>query len=1212
MHVITFIVGIERFNTGLWSEVKQRLAEAGLAVTIHQFHDAHLDTADSGLIEAIRDSDVVFVSLINMRAQADWLAQQLEHSRAAAVFAYESMPEVMALTRVGEYCVKEKKGDTPKIIKFLMRLITRGRDEDTLYAYTKLVKVAAKMLPLIPQKLSGFRTWLSVNLYWNQPDARNIAAMVKLILRDTCDIAIEVEPVVVIPTMGCWDPGTGVMFEDAATYLKWAKKSGRYKKEQPLVAVLGMRKHVVQNLGYLSALIQGLETRGMAVLPVFVSGIEAHVAVREWLVGLPLDAFVSTMGFSIVGGPASSTKPGHHHGTAADLLAALDVPYLVAQPLLMQSETEWRERGVVSMQSVVMYDLPEMDGVTSTVALGAIKDGELAVIPDRLERILDQVEGWVRLRRKPVADRRVAIVLYNFPSGLGKAGTAALLDVPASVTALLKRLRAEGYDIGDAPLEPAALTHEIDELANGIGATKLSLSEFRRVVAATARDRIDEFWGAAPGDIAPAGRDAMRIDLKSFGNITMGLQPSMGVPGDPMRLLFDKRFTPHHQFAGFYAWLKQGWKADAILHVGMHGTAEWMPGLQAALTADCWSDQLLGGIPHLYLYPLNNPSEAAIARRRGYATIVSHAIPPYARAGLYKQLAQARARLDDPNDMLESLLPELTRKADESLSIYRERARQWLADLDKRLILEGLHVFGRAPDAARGRALVEAALEVPRDGRLGFSAWCSSIGVADNAVADLRDAVVERSVLGREDASRVWRVLTQIHPPDDLVRYTKEGRAILAGMSRCSEELDAVVHALNGGFVRPAYGADPIRAGAGALPSGRNIHGIDPWRLPTDAALERGRRMAELLLERHRLESGVWPRAIAQTLWAMDTIKSEGETLGVVLALVGAEPERDGQGKIHRYRLLSLDELGRPRIDVLLDVSSVFRDTFQMSLDLLDRLFREACLAEEPVERNHLRATTLDLLAQGRTAEEATARIFSQAPGQYGTGIDAVVEESQWENEGQLVDLYQQRSGYTIGGKRNGAAAPEVLRQLLRKVDHVFQAIDSVEYGLTDMSHYYGHSGALKLAASQGRSDAVALSYAETFTGEVRLNDAADLLRVEARAKLLNPKWYEGMLAHGHSGAAEIGNRFTHLVGWGALGGVDQWIFDGAAQTYLLDDAMRKRLEAANPQAVRNAVGRLIEANGRGLWQADAATLERLQAMHIDIEDRLEGVTAAA
>jgi magnesium chelatase subunit H len=349
---------------------------------------------------------------------------------------------------------------------------------------------------------------------------------------------------------------------------------------------------------------------------------------------------------------------------------------------------------------------------------------------------------------------------------------------------------------------------------------------------------------------------------------------------------------------------------------------------------------------------------------------------------------------------------------------------------------------------------------------------------------------------------------------------------------------------------------------------------------------------------------------IALTLWALDTIKTEGESIGAVLALVGARPERDGQGKIWRYDLIPLEELRRPRIDVLLDVSAIFRDTFQISLDLLDDLFRRAAEADEPPERNFVRAHALEQQARGLSWEQATARIFTQAPGRYGTGVDELVEEGQWQNTHDLADMYVRRNGYAYGGGRGGQEAAEALRGLLGAVDHVFQAIDSVEYGLTDMQHYYGHSGAIRLAAGRERGGDVPLSYAETHTGVVRIGSADQFIRLEARTKLLNPRWYEAMLQHGYAGAAEIGNRFTYLLGWSATtGAVEKWVYDQMAETFVLDEAMRERLAQANPRAARNAVARLLESHGRGLWQADDETIERLQMIYADLEDRLEGVT---
>lgn len=1322
MTVLTFINGMERFNAHVWSEVEQRVQAEAPDVQLLRFHDGHVEQHDPALATAIAQADVLFITLINIRELADWLAEQVASSPAKAIFAFESMPEVMALNRVGEYRISGGRSVLPKPMQAILRLITRGRDEDTLYAYTRLTRVASKLLALMPAKLKDFRTWLSVNIYWNQPDAANITQMIRLILRDCLERPLDVAPVAPIPTMGCFHPAAEAYFADPGGYLKWYRtylaennrrpttgdrratsderrgtdwsarsfipslrrsevRRGAGKAvnrsadlDRPLVALIAFRKHVVQHQRYHGELIAALEAEGLAVLPIFVSGIELHVAVREWIAhagshtgGRSIDLLINSMGFSLVGGPAGSTSPGRYREQALQLLGNLDVPYMITQPLQMQNEQQWREQGVAPMQAVIMYDLPEMDGSIAPVTLGAVRGQEIVATPDRLARAARLAAGWVRLRHLPNAAKRIALVLYNYPPGLGKVGTAALLDVPASLLALLHRLRDEGYTVGELPATPDELARRIaavetdrhsgelllNDRANGQHEWVLSTGAYRQAVPAAHAGRVDGYWGAPPGDIAPVGRDGIRIDGFQFGNIFVGVQPPMGVPGDPMRLLFDRDFTPHHQYVAFYRWLSQVWRADAVVHVGMHGTAEWMPGLQLGLTAECWPDLLLGELPHLYLYPLNNPAEALIARRRGYAAIVSHGVPPYARAGLYKQLAQMRVLLDEYDNETgregdkeqQSIacaeqrelpeLPELPRASGEPEVVYRERARAYLDALEQRLILDGLHIFGQAPSADRGAALVEAALDVPRDGQPGLSQRLAAAGVGPQHIPAVRARFVRQAVLGEVAQAPdvgAHRVGAQapghrgdpgVRPDREMLRDILEapwaaalaahGRAILQGLAQMPGELDALVRGLGGRYIAPAPGADPVRAGAAALPSGRNIHGIDPWRLPTDAALARGQAMAEQLLARHRSGSGGnVPETVAMTLWAIDTIKSEGESIAVVLALVGARPERDGQGKIWRHELIPLAELGRPRIDLLLDISSVFRDTFQLSLDLLDDLFRRAAKADEPEEQNFIRAHALEMAACGQTWEQATARIFTQAPGLYGAGVDMLIDESSWETADDLADAYLRRSGHTYGGGRLGVPAPETLRGLLGTVGHVFQAIDSVEYGLTDLQHYYGHSGAIQLAAGQTRGEAIALTYAESYTGQIRLSGVQELLAIETRAKTLNPRWYEAMLAHGHAGAAEIGNRFTYMLGWGAITGtVENWVYDGMAATFVLDEAMRQRIEAANPQAARNAVARLLEARGRGLWQADDATIDRLQAIYGDLEDRLEGQTAA-
>ena len=1215
MPTITMINGMERFNAHVWREVSALLQKDGVAVRILRFHDGHVRNHDEALARAIGEADVVFISLINDRDDADWLTAQLKRSGVKTVFAYESMPEVMGLTQVGDYRIDSSKNSSmPKPMQAILRLITKGRDEDTLYAYTKLTKAASKLLPLMPAKLKDFRTWLSVNIYWNQPDAVNLSQMIRLILRDCLNVKVSVAPVRTIPQMGCFHPDTEELFADNNEYIRWALKTKRYRRGQPLVALLVFRKHLLQQQTYPNDLIRALEAKNLAVLPIFVSGIEAHVALRDWVAKEKVDFVISTMGFSVVGGPAGSTRPGANHDISAEIMSGIDVPYMVAQPLLMQSLSDWKSKGVSPMQSVILYDLPEMDGSISPIVIGAIEDNTLVTIPDRIERVATIAERWVRLRRKPAQERRVAMVLYNYPPGLGRLGTAALLNVPATLHSLLTRLKKENYKVANLPESVAELTKRVAAMEGGQGDhVAFAVAQMREVIPDALLRRIDNKWGAAPGEIAPKGRDAIRLDGFEMGNVFVGVQPPLGVPGDPMRMLFDHEYAPHHQFLAFYRYLIDVWQADAIVHVGMHGTAEWLPGLQLGLTGDCWPDIVMGDIPQLYLYPLNNPAEANIAKRRGGATVISHLIPPYARAGLYKQLAQLRVEIANKAtvETVTAMLPELPQTAGEAPVAYMARVTRYLDDLEQRLILDGLHVLGAHMSRDRAQALLESTLDVPRSGQPGLMQHILEAGIDTASAPAVRTAFVERVVLGRESLEVFWRNYFGKNASANLQTIVDHGREILVRLEESGDELDVVVHALNGGYVLPGKGADPIRAGAAGLPSGRNIHSIDPWRLPSDAAMARGLQMADQLIAAHVAEHGSMPETVALTLWALDTIKSEGESIGVVLGLIGAEPVRDGQGKIYRFDLIPLNKLGRARVDVVLDISSIFRDNFQMQLDLIDDLVIRAAKSGEPADKNPIAAHVAAMQKQGQSFEAATARLFTQAPGEYGTGVDMVVDESQWDNRADLASIYVQRSGFAYGGKRGGEAAQATYRSLLRTVEHVFQAIDSVEYGLTDMQHYYGHSGAVQLAASFESGKNVSLSYAESFTGKTTLTKAKQMVSMEVRTKVLNPRWFEPLLAQGYAGATEIANRFTNVFGWGAVGdSVENWVFDGMAQTFILDEDVQRRFAAANPHAAKAAVQRLLEANGRGMWKCDPAMLAQLQQIYADLEDRLEGVVA--
>jgi len=1274
------LLGMQRYSLDFFARAEAEVRKELPGFRLRIFEDRDVQRRPAEVEAAIAGATCLITSLITLAETAEWLVPVVERHPPAVVLSFEGLPEVMRLTRMGGYGFKG--GGMPKPVQNIARLLVGNREEDAYYGYVKLQKITSKLVNVLPGKrLTDFRNWTNCSSYWNNRNVANAANMFKLILREYGgQPKLHVAPPVEMPGMGFAHPDAPRFFPKPEEFERWEKEraraKGRGKSAAPAgtVAVLSFRSHILSDAQYHYEVVRALEAAGLRVLPIFVMGIESHVVVREWLYRMGVDLVVNTMGFALVGGPAGSTKAGLTTSVARDLLAKLDVPYIVAQPLFVQDVDDWRRHGVGPLQSTILYSLPEMDGAVAPVVLGGMVGGTITTVPDRLARLAQLARGFVALRRAQNRDKKVAIVVYNYPPGQGNTATAALLDVPASLIALLDRLTAAGYSVGPYPRDPATMARCIDgsiradvgDLPPGhppISLPTAGRDDLHAWVRPGDQERIAGRWGAFPGDIAPAGRDRVRLGGLVLGNVYVGVQPMIGMPGDPMRLLFDKENTPHHQYALFYKWIANQFGAHAIVHLGMHGTAEWMPGVQLGVTEQCWPDVLLGDVPNFYVYPINNPAEANIAKRRGASTIVGHAIPPYGRAGLYKELlalkdlleefrsragrqqteSDERAGADDEAPLPPGLLApeeeailqkiallnmevELARRPGEPFAAFASRASAYLRELEATLITDSLHILGSAPPPEQQLALVVEALKIPRDGQPGLAEILLEQAGTGEQGDGLRYGALLAAARAGEPAALALRDRVEaacadfvqrhvfVHAPvphsPTLESLSAQGRAILAALRDNTAEIDHLLHGLDGGYIPAAPGGDLIRDGLAVLPTGRNIHSLDPWRVPTDSAFERGVRIAEALIEAHRAEhAGAFPETIAQVLWGLDAIKTKGEAIGTVLGLIGARPLKDGQGKVGRYALIPLEELGRPRVDVLMTVSGIFRDTFAGTIDLLDRLVREAAGADEPAAQNFVKKHVETMLAEGRSFGEATARIFTQAEGTYGTDVDEAIEGSAWEERQELEDLFIKRNAYAFGGEQGGQPRPEVLRALLGSVDRVAQEIDSVEYGLTDMQHYYGYSGALKAAAERATGRRVALSFVESFTAETKLQSLEQTLRVEYRTKLLNPKWYEGMLRHGHNGAAEIASRFTYMLGWSATtDAVDGWVYDQAAATFVLDDAMRQRLEAANPEAARNAVGRLLEASSRGLWQADEATLDRLRELHADLEDRLEGV----
>ena len=1269
---IVAVVGLEQYNAGLWKTIKGLLAGE---VVLTQLSDIDLDQQNPEAATAIQEADCIFMSMINFKEQIDWFKEQLSRApNVQTLFIFESMPEAMALTKVGSYSTGDGKAGMPDMVKKVAKMLVKGRDEDAFYGYMKLMKIMRTMLPLVPNKAKDFKNWLMVYSYWMQPTAENIANMFRLILREYFSEPVTVGAIVDVPNMGLYHPDAPVYFTDVKSYKSWQKKRGINLDKGQSVGLLFFRKHLLQEKTYIDNTIRVLEKQGIHLFPSFVMGVEGHVLVRDWLVKEKIDLLVNMMGFGLVGGPAGSTKPGIAAEARHDIMTKLDVPYMIAQPLLTQGFESWKELGVSPMQITFTYAIPEMDGAICPVILGALQDGKIETVHERLERLAMLTKQWLRLRATPNRDKKVAFIVYDYPPGLGKKATAALLDVPRTLFAALQRLKTEGYNVGKLPDSSDALFDAIDRATeyqlqqNQHDVVKVSYDIFRELTTSRERERIDERWEKFPGQIVPMGEHDVFVGGLRFGNIFIGVQPRIGVQGDPMRLLFDKANTPHHQYIAFYRWISREFQAHAMVHVGMHGSAEWMPGLQTGLTGDCWPDALLGDVPHIYIYPVNNPSESTIAKRRGLATMVSHVVPPLSRAGLYKELPALKELLVDfrerhlaasssfersPADgscieeavmqkaELLNLTDDCPRREGENFRDYVSRLYIYISDLENRLISNSLHVFGEAsPLEAQIITVTETLKNREEDARTLPSLFMAASEKSENfnsyaelmsrsrkgeeEAIQLREWVdsacrdfVQQVLFERKNALAAFASVTggvQLSPGDTpfVEQLIREGSQLLSALRDNTGEMDALLKVLDGRYIASGPGGDLVRDGVNVLPSGRNIHSIDPWRIPSVLAFKRGTLIAESIIAKHLEESGgQYPETIAQVLWGLDTIKTKGEAVAVVIRLLGAEPAYDAFGKISHYSLVPLEKLRRPRIDVLMQLSPIFRDAFGLLMDQLDRLVKEAAKADEPLEMNFVKKHVDEALASGMAFESATARQFTQAPGAYGTYVDDMIEDSAWESENDLDDLFIRRNSSAYGGGRKGENESAILQKMLASVDRVVHQVDSTEFGISDIDHYFSSSGSLQLAARRRNTRAgdVKLNYVESFTSDIKVDDAEKALRIEYRSKLLNPKWFEGMLKHGHSGAGEISNRVTYMLGWDAVThSVDDWVYKKTAETYALDPEMKERLAALNPQAIKNIVGRMLEAHGRGLWKADQDMINELQEIYADLEDRLERV----
>jgi cobaltochelatase CobN len=1005
----------------------------------------------------------------------------------------------------------------------------------------------------------------------------------------------------------------------------------------PLVAVVFYRAHLIAgNTGFVDDLCRAIEERGARAMAVWCYSLrpdgDGHVAALDLLAGHRPQAVITTV---LASGSAGTDGADWD----ASALAGLGVPVVQATAATSPSATWLASSAGLSPLDVAMsVAIPEFDGRIIGGAFSfkeEVDDGDTLgaavtayrTVADRVGRVAGLAVRLARLRRVPPGERRVAIVLSAYPTKRSRVGNAVALDTPASVIELLGALRDAGYRVDRIPAGGDALMAELIDTFSYERETLTSAqlerapgrwpaAAYRRWFAglpATLRAGVEETWGPPPGTIYtdPAGDELVFAGL-DLGHVLVAVQPPRGFGDNPIAVYHSPDLPPTHHYLAFYRWLDEGWGADAVVHAGKHGTLEWLPGKGVGLSAGCAPDAALGDLPLVYPFVVNDPGEGTQAKRRAHAVIVDHLLPPLTRAETYDDIARLEGLLDtyarvaslDPSKLpaIRHQVWQLLVDAELHRDLGLERPPDgdqfddlvlhvdgYLCELKDAQIRGGLHTLGRPPEADAELDMVLALTRLAQ-GRVPSlrAAVASELGIELDATRRLEVDAVEA-----ECRRRLAALQAEGWPGGGAAGGV--GGPTLAwvcdrlvpDLRRTPDEISNVLAALDGRFVPSGPSGAPSRGMAHVLPTGRNFYSVDPKALPSPLAWDVGRQLADALLERHLAEEGRYPESVGLVVWGTAAMRTGGDDVAEALALLGVRPVwAEESGRVTGVELIALEELGRPRVDVVLRISGFFRDAFPGLIGLLD-----------------------DAVALAGFAADGDPRIFGAKPGAYGSGILPLLESRDWRSDEDLAAVYLAWGGYSYGRGGMGVAAPDAMRRRLAAVEVAAKNQDNREHDIFDSDDYLQDHGGMvaTIRALTGRQPKAWFGDSAD-PARPRVRSLAEEAARVVRTRVLNPKWIGAMQRHGYKGAFELAATVDYLYGYDATAHVvEDWMYERVTAAYVGDPEVRKFLEESNPWALRAMAERLMEAVERGLWDASDGALATLRAALLEAEGWEEG-----
>jgi cobaltochelatase CobN len=1038
----------------------------------------------------------------------------------------------------------------------------------------------------------------------------------------------------------------------------------------PAVGVLYYRAHhVAGNTAFVDSLCEAIETAGARAVPVFCASLRTPPEDLVALLGT-VDALIVTV--LAAGGtqPAAAQAGGDDDSWDVGALAALDVPILQGLCLTTGRET-WlaSNEGLSPLDTATQVAVPEFDGRLITVPFSFKEqdaDGLSVYVadPERAARVAGIAVRHATLRHLAPAERRIALMLSAYPTKHARIGNAVGLDTPASAVKLLNAMRARGYRVGELPGLAAddgdMLIHALIEAGGqdpdwltekqlAGNPVRIPAADYRAWFATLPpelREGVERHWGEAPGELyVDRSRDPdgeIVLAALPADNVVLIVQPPRGFGENPVAIYHDPDLPPSHHYLAAYRWIRDTFGAHAMVHLGKHGNLEWLPGKNVGMSASCATDAALGDLPLVYPFLVNDPGEGTQAKRRAHATLIDHLVPPMARAESYGDLARLEQLMDEHASiaaMDPAKLPAIraqiwtliqAAKLDHDLGVddrphdaefddFLLHIDGWLCEVKDAQIRDGLHVLGAAPTGEARVNLVSAMLRARQ-------VW----GGQANALPGLREALglAEDGSAGRKTVDEIdevarnlvstmestgWREVPAGVPAAvaDVLRFA--ATEIVPRLERTTDELDNVLHALDGGYVPAGPSGSPLRGLINVLPTGRNFYSVDPKAIPSRLAWETGSAMADSLLARYRTDTGEWPRSVGLSIWGTSAMRTAGDDIAEVFALLGVRPVwDDASRRVGSLEVIGLAELGRPRIDVTVRISGFFRDAFPHVVYLIDDAVRMVAALDESEEDNYVRAHVLADQAGHGDERRATTRVFGSKPGSYGAGLLPLLDSHNWRDDRDLAEVYAVWGGFAYGRDLDGAPARTDMEAAYRRIAVAAKNTDTREHDIADSDDYFQYHGGMiaTVRALTGRAPAAYVGDS-TRPDAVRTRTLSEETARVFRSRVVNPRWVAAMRRHGYKGAFELAATVDYLFGFDATTGVvPDWMYEQLAATYLLDEENQKFLTESNPWALHGIAERLLEAAERDLWERpDEPTLAAVRALYLKAEGEIESGT---